>query len=618
MSEPQDKDFESLLFYIQQNRGFDFTGYKRPSLMRRVAQRMQIVKIEKYADYLDYLEVHPDEFSQLFNTILINVTAFFRDPPAWDSLAQNVIPEILKDKKSDDPIRVWSAGSASGEEAYTIAMVMAQAMGIEAFRQRVKVYATDVDEEALNVARQGAYGAKELEPVNEMLRKKYFEPVNNRFCLRADMRRSIIFGRHDLVQDAPISHLDLLVCRNTLMYLNSETQSRILSRFHFALNGNGRGYLFLGRAELLLTHTNLFTPLDLKCRIFVKTPQVDMRDRIVAVGQLGGNHEPADIVGADRLSLLALNESPLAKIIVDANGMLAMANQKMRAMFSLNPKDVGRPLQDLEVCYRPVELRSLIEQAYVERRAVMLTSVERRFPNGEVQYLDIQVSPFYEEGIKPLGAGVTFMDVTRYYKLQEELQHSKEEIQTANEELQSANEELETTNEELQSANEELETTNEELQSTNEELETMNEELQSTNQELQTLNDELGQRTEELNNANAFWRSVLASLSAGAVVVNQDLNILVWNHRAEDLWGLRTDEVTGQSLLNLEIGLPIDKLRGAIRPCLNGDADHNETVLDAINRRGKSIRCRVTCTPLMSAGKQRQGVIILMEQEEMR
>ncbi|MGH7766643.1 MAG: CheR family methyltransferase, partial [Candidatus Binatia bacterium] len=614
MAEPQDHDFESLLFYIQQNRGFDFTGYKRPSLMRRVAQRMQIVKIEKYPDYMDYLEVHPEEFSQLFNTILINVTSFFRDPAAWDSLAQNVIPEILKDKQSDDPIRVWSAGCASGEEAYTIAMVLAEAIGIEAFRLRVKVYATDVDEEALNVARQAAYGAKELEALDETLRKKYFEPVNSRFCFRADMRRSIIFGRHDLVQDAPISHLDLLVCRNTLMYFNAETQTRILSRFHFALNGNGRGYLFLGRAELLLTHSNLFIPLELKCRIFVKTPQINVRDRMLAVGPIDGNHEPAEGAGADRLSLLALDESPLAKVIVDANGVLAMANQKMRVMFSLSPKDAGRPLQDLEICYRPVELRSLIEQAYVEHRAVTLTSVERRFPNGEVQYLDIQVAPFYEDGIKPLGAGITFMDVTRYYKLQEELEQSKEAIQTANEELQSANEELETTNEELQSSNEELETTNEELQSTNEELETMNEELQSTNQELQTLNDELGQRTAELNNANAFLNSVLASLRAGAVVVNQDLNILVWNHRAEDLWGLRADEVAGQSLLNLEIGLPVDKLRGVIRPCLNGDADHKETVLEAINRRGKPIKCRITCAPLMSAGKQRQGVILLMEE----
>ncbi|HEY6363977.1 MAG TPA: PAS domain-containing protein, partial [Candidatus Binatia bacterium] len=184
------------------------------------------------------------------------------------------------------------------------------------------------------------------------------------------------------------------------------------------------------------------------------------------------------------------------------------------------------------------------------------------------------------------------------------------------EELQSSNEELETTNEELQSSNEELETTNEELQSTNEELETMNEELQSTNEELQTVNEELRQRTDEINHVNAFLQSVVGSLTSGAVVLNQNLNILVWNHKAEDLWGLREDEVKGQSFLNLEIGLPVDRLKAAIRSCLSGDGYQKDVLLDATNRRGKAIKCRISFSPLMSHNKQRQGVILLMEEEE--
>ncbi len=624
MSEAQEKQFESLLFYLQHNRGFDFRGYKRQSLMRRVARRMQTVNVESYADYMDYLEVHPEEFPQLFNTILINVTSFFRDPPAWDFLAKEVVPRMLKDKPAHEPIRVWGAGCASGEEAYTIAMVLAEAMGIESFRERVKVYATDVDEEALNAARQAGYGSKELEPVDPKLREKYFEPVNSRYCFRADMRRSVIFGRHDLLQDAPISRLDLLVCRNTIMYFNAEAQSRILARFHFALNnGDSGGYLFLGRAELLLTHGNLFTPLDFKCRIFAKVPNANVHDRLLAMGAAPvANHEPVADGRPDRLNELALDESPVARIVVDSNGVLKSANQKMRVLFSLKPKDLGRPLQDLEVSYRPLELRSLIEQAYTERRMVTLTSVERRFANNDVQYLDIAVTPFFEDGRKALGVGITFIDVTPYCKLQEELQRSREVVQTTNEELQSSNEELETTNEELQSSNEELETTNEELQSTNEELETMNEELQSTNEELQTVNEELRQRTDELNDSNAFLQSVLGSLHAAAVVLNPNLNILVWNSRAEDLWGLRSEEVIGHSVLNLDIGLPVDKLRGVVRPCLSGDVDYNEVVIEATNRRGKTIQCRVTCTPLdlrhtpatEPAAKQRQGVILLMEE----
>jgi two-component system CheB/CheR fusion protein len=614
MSEREDQQFDNLLSYLRQNRGFDFTGYKRPSLVRRVSKRTQMLKLDNFAEYMDYLEVHPEEFSQLFNTILINVTAFFRDPEAWAYLSGEIVTRILQERNSDEPIRVWSAGCAGGQEAYTCAMVLAEAMGLEAFRQRVKIYATDIDEEALSAARQAIYSAKDLEPVDDALTSKYFEPLNGRYIFRADLRRSVIFGRHDLVQDAPISRLDLLICRNALMYFNSETQARILARFHFALKENG--YLFLGRAELLLTHSHLFTPLDLKTRVFAKVPFVNMRDRLVAMAEIGNDDMNNTTLQPDDLKELALESSPIARIIVDVNGDLVHVNQKARLLFTLNPKDVGRPLQDLEISYRPVELRALIEQAYAERRAITLTSVERRFANTDVQYLDITATPLYDKATRPSGVAITFLDVSAYQRLQEDLQHSREEIQTANEELQSSNEELETTNEELQSTNEELETTNEELQSTNEELETMNEELQSTNEELQTVNDELRQRTDELNDANAFLQSVVTSLRSGAVVVNQNLNILVWNHRAEDLWGLREDEVKGQSLLNLDIGLPVDRLRTLIRPCLSGDADHTEVLLDATNRRGKAIKCHIACSPLLALNKQRQGIILLMEEEE--
>jgi two-component system, chemotaxis family, CheB/CheR fusion protein len=615
MSEREDNQFENLLYYLQQNRGFDFTGYKRPSLMRRVSRRMQMANIESFGEYTDYLEVHPEEFLQLFNTILVNVTSFFRDTLAWDYLREEIVPRILKEQEAGKPIRIWCAGCASGEEAYSAAMVLAEAMGVESFRQRVKIYATDVDEEALNLARQAIYTAKDLQEVDPSLRSKYFESHNSRYVFHADLRRSVVFGRHDLVQDAPISRLDLLISRNTLMYFNAETQARILARFHFALKENS--FLFLGRAELLLTHSNLFSPLDLKSRIFTKVPFNNMRDRLLANAQIGNNDMNNNTLArSERLREMTLELSPVARIAVDLNGYLAVANQKARVLFSLNPKDVGRPLQDLEISYRPVELRSLIEQAYAERRSVTLTSVERRFPSGEVQYLDVTVTPLYNEINVPLGAAVSFPDVTPYHALQEELQRSREEIQTTSEELQSSNEELETTNEELQSSNEELETTNEELQSTNEELETMNEELQSTNEELHTVNDELRQRTNELNHANAFLQSIVSSLSSAAVVLNQHFNVLVWNHRAEDLWGLREDEVKGNSFLNLDIGLPVHQLRAVIRSCLSGEADQKETTLEATNRRGKAIKCRVACSPLMSPNKARQGVILLMEEAE--
>jgi two-component system CheB/CheR fusion protein len=595
---PQDPRFESLLQFLQQSRGFDFTGYKRPSLTRRVARRMQQLGLQNYEDYRDRLEVDQAEFAQLFDTILINVTSFFRDEAAWDFVAREVLPALLAAKKPGEHVRVWSAGCASGEEAYSIAMLLAEAMGAQAFRERVKVYATDVDEHALAQARLATYGARDIEPVPPELRERYFERANGRFQFRSDLRRSVIFGRHDLVQDAPISRLDLLVCRNVLMYFNAEAQSRMLGKFHFALNSRAKSYLFLGRAEMLLTHSGLFTPLDIKYRVFMRLPgPYDRRDLPPAVPAIV---DEGEAMANDKLRELALEELPIARIVVDANGTLALANQRARALFSINAKDVGRALSDLEISYRPVELRSLVEQAYAERRIVNRASAERRFADGETQYLDVVVAPLFDQNQNPLGASITFLDVTRTFKLQQELNQSREEVQTANEELQSSNEELETTNEELQS--------------TNEELETMNEELQSTNEELQTVNVELRQRTDDLNQSNAFLQSVLGSIHAAAVVVNREFDVLMWNHRAEDMWGLRQDEVQGRSFLNLDIGLPVADLRAPMRSCLQGEDKHREVLVDAVNRRGNSIKCRVTCTPLLSGAKGREGVILLMNE----
>src|SRR4051812_19673415 len=260
-----------------------------------------------------------------------------------------------------------------------------------------------------------------------------------------------------------------------------------------------------------------------------------------------------------------------------------------RLQFALGQRDIGSLLQDLELSYRPAELRSKIEQAYAERHTITAREVEWH-TGPDVRYLDITVQPLTSKTGELVGIGVTFADVTRFRRLQEALQESKRDVETAYEELQSTVEELETTNEELQSTNEELETTNEELQSTNEELETMNEELQSTNEELETINDELHQRTDELNDVNAFLEAILGSLSAAVIVVDKELRVQAWNDAARELWGLRAEEVVGQHLLNLDIGLPLDQLRAPVRAALGGDGSDN-LVLEAVNRRGRAVEC---------------------------
>ncbi len=607
------KEFEDLLAYLRVTRGFDFGSYKRTTLMRRIEKRMQAVDASTFSAYLDYLQVHQGEFALLFNTILINVTAFFRDRAAWQFLREDVIPGILEKKQAGDQVRVWTAGCASGEEAYSLAALFAEAMGPESFKSRVKLYATDLDEDALLQSRQATYAAAELHDVDPEIVERYFEPSGDKFVFDRDLRRSVIFGKHDLISDAPISRIDLIVCRNTLMYFNTEVQEKVLTRFHFALSEGG--FLFLGKAETMLNHGSMFKPYELKYRIFTKNGTAGPnRERLLAMAKR--DVEPGSTAQSQlqiRLRDLALDASPVAQIVLSANNLVVLINERARSSFNLTPRDIGRPLQDLELSYKPLELRSLIEQAHTQRRPLTIREVAWEKHVGDPAYLDVQIVPLNETLGNPGSTSITFIDVTDFKRLQEELHHFNQELETAYEELQSTNEELQTTNEELQSTVEELETTNEELHSTNEELETMNEELQSANEELETINNELQRTSDDFNRSNAFLGSVLSSLRAGVIVVDTDMKVLAWSDRSEDLWGLRSNEVTGRHLLNLDMGFPVDTLRQPFKNVLTKPHEPVEYEAECINRRGKPICCRVSCSILKGADAEPMGVIIAVE-----
>ena len=612
--EPESPDFERLLQYLRETRGFDFSGYKRTTLLRRIAKRMTQVGANDHGAYLDHLQAHPDEFSKLFNTILINVTSYFRDAAAWEYVRTEILPKVIEGKAPYEPIRVWTAGVASGEEAYSVAMLLSEALGPVEYRERAKIYATDVDEDALTHARQGRATEKDLEEVPAGLREKYFEGEGEgRYLLRSELRRSIIFGRHDLVQDAPISRIDLLICRNTLMYFEPEAQARILARLHYALSE--KGYLFLGKAEMLLRRDTLFIPVDLKQRVFSKIPQVGPRELRVAASQVAPLDAATHSTRQARLRELMVDALPVAQLVVDQTGIVIAINERARSVFGLVVADIGRPLQDLEVSYRPLELRSLIDQAHRERRPVEASDVERRSSNGVTQYFDVRVEQLIDKEANLLGASIAFTDVSSYNRVNRELERSKQELETTSEELQATNEELETTNEELQSTVEELETTNEELQSSNEELETMNEELESTNTELETINTELQQRGNQLDHINVFMEEVLANVKTGVAVLDKDLRVQLWNEQSEELWGVRASETVGQPLLGLDIGLPVSELVAPINEAIKNANGFREVTVQATNRRGKRFLCRVQCSA-MAAVDGGRGAILLMEAVE--
>jgi two-component system, chemotaxis family, CheB/CheR fusion protein len=469
------------------------------------------------------------------------------------------------------------------------------------------MYATDIDEEALDYARVGAYAPRQIEDVPPDALERFFERADQRYVFRKDLRRCVIFGRNNLVQDAPISRIDLLVCRNTLMYFTAETQAHILRRFHFGLDDNG--YLLLGKSEMLITHTDLFAPVELKRRVFRKVIKPTLRDRVRVMA--GDGARAAAPTEAENLREAAFEVTGPAQIVLDHNRSVVMANDASRRMFGLGLNDFGRPIQDLELSYRPLELRSHLDAVDREPRPAEIKAVRWRVGDVERIY-DVRLTPLLTDGIS-MGTSITYVEVTETHRLQEQLTDSKRELQQAYEELQSTVEELETTNEELQSTNEELETTNEELQSTNEELETMNEELQSTNEELETMNEELRHRSQEVNDVNSFLETILSTIGLAVAVLDRNQRVQIWNGKARELWGVTPAEAEDEHLLSLDIGLPLDKLRREIRETLSGESPREEMVLDATNRRGKPFQCRVTLLPLDGNDGDVSGVIMMME-----
>lgn len=607
-------EFKALIHFIQESRGVDFRGYKKTSLRRRIMRRMNEVGLSEFPSYHSFLEAHPQEFEELLNTVLINVTSFFRDPEAWEALRANVIPKILErpSHKEGAEIRVWSVGCASGEEPYSVAMLFAEALGTEHFCNRVKIYATDLDDDALRIARHATYAPRDVEGVPAEMLAKYFERTNNHYVFQRELRKCVIFGRHNVVHDAPIGRIDLLICRNLLIYLESDTQNQVLPRLHYALSDDG--LLFLGKAETQLARSKLFQSVDLKHRIFRKVPQEWRRSPGGSMVFQGANtSNAANRTQQARLLEAIVDVSPVSCIALDLEGRLVFINASARRVLEVGDGDIGRPFHELSLSYRPAELRSRIEEAERTARPVRLEHQDYHRPPAEPIRLSIEITPLFGLDARQFATLITFADTTRLYTLQQELEAAQESLETTIEELQSANEELETTNEELQSTNEELETTNEELQSTNEELETMNEELRSTNDELEATNDELRAQAESTAEYRRYADAVMGSLGNGIIVLDEALKVQSWNRWNENAWGVRFEEVHGQPFLELDIGLPVSRLRDDIHHILSGGVTDAERQLDAIDRRGRPMTCRIRLSPLFYDAGAPRGVVIITE-----
>jgi two-component system CheB/CheR fusion protein len=643
-SEPSEEGLAELLAFVRDARGFDFTGYKSSTINRRVHRRMQDLGLRSIAEYQDVLEADVDEFSALFNTVLINLTGFFRDPAAWQYLEADVLPDIVERQAPDDPIRLWSAGCASGEEPYSLAMAMANLLGLPEATRRVKIYATDIDLDALETARAAVYPDKVLEDVPEVYREMYFQPdaQNRGSAVIPALRRIVVFGRHDLTNDPPISRVDLVACRNTLMYLNSETKAAVIPRLHYAL-GDG-GYLFMGRAEMVLgTGVGRFRPVSLKQRIFAAVSQAPQPLFGAHAGSNASGYPerrpydlqaptpPAELVELRTLSDREFVPAIIAELHVNTELVVTGANDAAQDLLAFDRQDLGRPLRELPLAAQPVDLVTPTQEAIAEGSSRGLGVARYTTAVGDAVDAEVRILPTLDQQQQVVGASITFDDIRATQRLREAYRQMHEELETAYEELQSTNEELLTSNEELQSSYEELETSNEELQATNEELETTNEELRSSNDELESTNIDLKTTTEVVENLNAtlvdanrdlqhysaLHDQVMDHFPAAIIVLNSRLLVTEWNNAAATMWGLSQDEVLDEPFFGLEFGLPLEALQAPVRACRAEGAQPASLEVSAVDRSGRRFTCRVRVLPI-GAGRELSAMLVMEAHEDER
>ncbi|MBW4605275.1 MAG: PAS domain-containing protein [Calothrix sp. FI2-JRJ7] len=408
-SKGYNQDFETLLDYLKQKCACDLTFYKRDSLMRRFERRMQDLKIDSYTNYLRYLQGHAEEYTSLLDTILINFSRFFRNRDCWDYLASTIIPQIIKNKKPQEKIRIWSAGCAYGQEVYTLLMLLVEALGIEQYLQRVQIFATDVDSAALKLARKGSYSQDEVVGIPIELLSKYFEKDEKRYIFDSKLRSTIVFGHHNLAIDAPMSKIDLLMCRNVLIYFHFKTQATVFVRFHFALTD--KGFLFLGNAENL-TNKNIFIPVSLKHRIFAKGEKLTLEDHLLIQTQTPRTKVLDPLTIQVFVWQTAFEKSPFAQLAIDIKGCLIIANDQANALFGLTYTDLGAKLQNLQIG-QIIKSLTLLKHLNHEHRALHLQNIQWVTKIG-ITYLDIHIKPVFNASGKLLGANLTFVDITHY------------------------------------------------------------------------------------------------------------------------------------------------------------------------------------------------------------
>jgi two-component system, chemotaxis family, CheB/CheR fusion protein len=555
---------------LRRKTGHDFSRYKTSTLVRRIQRRMQVHQLASVPAYVERLRQDPQEAEQLFRDLLIGVTHFFRDPQAFAVLEREVIPRLLDHAGAEGQLRIWAPGCATGEEAYSVAILFREAMQRREARPRVQVFAGDIDDEALDFARQASYPEGIAEHVTPDRLARFFTRQDHGYQVAKEVRELCIFSTHNLIRDPPFSRLDLIVCRNLLIYLESDLQRHVASIFHYALRKGG--YLFLGPSESVAAPPGLFRTVDKKHRLFARGETIAVPALTVPLPQrFPAQHPsrpwatrfpPAEQQGTvAALERVLLDHYAPAWVIVNPQGESVYFSPRTGGF--LEPA-VGAPSADIVSMARKglrLDLRTAIHKAVQTGKTVVRERLAVE-TNGQVQQINLVVRPLSEVAderlflvvFQELGLPRSPADAERQGaspgQVDGVVEQLESELRTTKEHLQATIEEVETSNEELKSSNVELLSTNEELQSANEELQTSKEELQSVNEELETINLELNKKVEELDSVNSDLQNLLQSTQIPTLFLDGELRIKRFTDAATEVFRLIETDV-GRPILDI-------------------------------------------------------------------
>ena len=632
-NDPDARHLAAILRLVAAHTGVDYSVYKPNTIRRRLGRRMMLLKTPAMGDYLKLLQKEPEEIAQLHESMLINVTEFFRDPDCFEFLRANVLPGIVREHEDGSPIRLWVPGCATGEEAYSYGILLREIMEEEGRLVPVQIFGTDVSDTAIAHARNALFSASDVREIPPQRLARFFEQSDRGFVVRKQVRDMCVFARQNVHKHAPFSRLDLLSCRNLLIYFAAATQKKLMPLFHYALKPHG--ILVLGHSESVSGHSELFRPLDLRYRIYAR--RSGTRDAIFSFAvesQSHAEHKPASrpppmsetprdsfdaIREADRI--VAARRGPPGLVLNDTMDIVQFRGEVMPFLAPV-PGRASLKLLDMAREGLAIELQMLMDEARKKGVRVHRAGLSI-MQGGAALKISIEVTPFgslqsgeryylleflADQTLPPAlpvpASGTPEGDAAAYLA---QIAQLRQDLEATRSYLQSTIEKHEATNQDLRAANEEVQSSNEELQSTNEELETAKEELQSTNEELSTVNDELHHRHVALVQANNDLSNLIGSMHLPILILGPDLNIRRFTPAAEQVFNLIPSDV-GRPFTDINHNLKMgEDLAGRVRETMHALTTSEFEVQD---RRGRWYALRLR--PYKTSENKIEGVVLTL------